>query len=343
LAFLTCDWELAEATNLISTNQFVDQIQDLYTSLGLKLLDYIDKRRIKCPIDPKIFCTRKIMKIAFMPLVYGKTRLALAQDLYTTHLHPAISLSEAKQIAKIIYDFGDEHFHLQKLVQGLFSNMASFSANIDNRVLLINPNLLISQDYRVHDEVKVCIFNPATKRKKTTITLRIRTEERNPRKAAAAITANAIHALNAFVCLTVVKLFKELFPEAPIYTIHDCFVTSPLYVDSIGPLYIKAFLRLGSPIAIINQILLQNIAPTDALNSIDFNKQLTNEEIYEFATTTMNQKDQKISAKQKDKALKDIKKLQKAYAELMQHLKPEKVEKFIKRLQDNPGKYCVHI
>ena len=67
------------------------------------------------------------------------------------------------------------------------------------------------------------------------------------RESAQALPANVVHSLDAYIAQRVFSKFYERFPGAPIYTVHDCFMTSSLFANFIPEMYIEAFQELGVP------------------------------------------------------------------------------------------------
>lgn len=56
------------------------------------------------------------------------------------------------------------------------------------------------------------------------------------------------------------KVVESLLSQgAPIYTVHDNFITTPPYVRIVPDIYTKVFLNMGSPLQIINEFLLKNL------------------------------------------------------------------------------------
>jgi hypothetical protein len=56
------------------------------------------------------------------------------------------------------------------------------------------------------------------------------------------------------------KVVESLLSQrAPIYTVHDNFITTPPYIRIIPDIYIKVFINMGHPLKIINEFIKNNI------------------------------------------------------------------------------------
>lgn len=107
----------------------------------------------------------------------------------------------------------------------------------------------------------VSVYSANNKKKR--VTLSRESSERDPLKSGRAITANCIHSLDAF---TAQKVLSQFYSDsdrkgAPFYTVHDCFVTSPLFAELLPSMYIKSMLELGSPIECVNSYVKRNLFP----------------------------------------------------------------------------------
>lgn len=74
--------------------------------------------------------------------------------------------------------------------------------------------------------------------------------KRDKRKTQAAACANFIHQKDAYVAMKVVESLVR--KRAPIYTVHDNFITTPPYVRIVPDIYTKVFINMGPPLNIIH-------------------------------------------------------------------------------------------
>ena len=77
------------------------------------------------------------------------------------------------------------------------------------------------------------------------------------RKTKTATCANFIHQKDAYIAMKVVDELLSL--GAPIYTVHDNFITTPPFVQLVPTIYTKVFLDLGHPLRIIQTFIQQNL------------------------------------------------------------------------------------
>jgi DNA-directed RNA polymerase len=350
LAYLTCDVELAKKVNLIASPK-KSQIQDLYLDVAQSLSKYIKQENISFPdgISVKVLTSRKLMKATYMPLFYGKTLMSITEDLEKNFFAERISRKEAFKIGRILNDFGNIKFANCKKFMLLCQKLAKVCALLDKALYLNNSELHIVQDYRVYEKVKVSFYSPGKVLKDITkditklkrrITLSERTEKRDPRRSSQAITANLIHSLDALVAQKVIGMFTNDHPGAPIYTVHDCFVTSPLYAEKISTYYNKAFLELGCPIRLINSYIHINLLDLD--ESFDLDVVWTKNTI-QARLTELHQLHKQQKRCKAANIIKAISEFTQAYEDFMSLLSKEKVTQFLNSLKNNPGHFCVHL
>jgi len=88
------------------------------------------------------------------------------------------------------------------------------------------------------------------------VSFRVPTDKRDVRKTAIATFANFIHHIDASIAMTVVE--DIIFTGAPIYTVHDNFITTPSYSELIPSFYSDAIIKLGPPLVIILTFIYMN-------------------------------------------------------------------------------------
>lgn len=341
LAYLTCNQEIAKYTNLIAHKS--DERQDLYTIVGKHLEEYILKEKISIPkkISIKDITNRKLLKCAYMPMLYGKTMFALEEDIKSNDfLKNRVWSSEAHQIAKIFHDFGKIFFREQYLFMNFCQSLATLCVALDQSVYLDNKLLHIVQDYREYDIKKLTVYSNDKKGNKR-ISLNTRTEKRSSKKAKAGITANLVHSLDALVAQKVINKFFTRFPDAPLYTIHDCFITTPLYADYLPKIYIESLLELGSPVKLMNDYVINNLFRNFKSCKLEqqSHRAFTCEELKENFDLVYNIPETKMKAK---KIKINFNLFVKSYEQYMELLNEKKVNSFIEKLQNYPSRYCIY-
>ncbi|KAJ3675507.1 hypothetical protein LUZ60_004549 [Juncus effusus] len=88
-------------------------------------------------------------------------------------------------------------------------------------------------------------------------TLRVSTDIRDTRKTMKSTCVNVIHQRDAYIAMQVVKRLLE--KKAPVYTVHDNFLTIPEYAPIVPNIYIKVFQDMGPPLRIVNSFIRDNI------------------------------------------------------------------------------------
>lgn len=256
---MTCDADLAEKTNLITNDGIT--IKDLYSELAIQFKQYCDELNVTLFTSTADICTRKLIKASYMPKMYGKTIIAVADDIENDHFKRQISRKEAYILAKLLFDFWDTLFPKATLLMKLFKSLATLYSILDKPCYLDNSLIAIVQDYKRVEKCVVSVYSANNTKKR--VTLSRESCERDPLKSGRSVTANCIHSLDAF---TAQKVISEFYSDserkgAPFYTVHDCFVTSPLFAELLPSMYIKSMLELGSPIECVNSYVKRNLFP----------------------------------------------------------------------------------
>lgn len=73
----------------------------------------------------------------------------------------------------------------------------------------------------------------------------------------ASACANFIHQKDAYIAMKVVE--HLLWDKAPIYTVHDNFITTPPCVKQVPDVYTKVYIEMGNPLRIINEFIKNNL------------------------------------------------------------------------------------
>ena len=83
--------------------------------------------------------------------------------------------------------------------------------------------------------------------KKSVVTLRIPTNKKNTRKNTSSTFANFIHQKDALTVIHFIDILMDEYESGnntvPVYTVHDNFITTPLYGAAFPSLYKKAMTR----------------------------------------------------------------------------------------------------
>lgn len=97
---------------------------------------------------------------------------------------------------------------------------------------------------------------------------RVPTDDRDTRKTLISTCANFIHQKDAYIAKKVVEALIINPGGAPVYTVHDNFITTVLYARYVPKIYTGVFVNLGAPLQIINDFIHINlICPSLQLDS----------------------------------------------------------------------------
>lgn len=160
-----------------------------------------------------------------------------------------------------------------KNLMSLVASISRIAARIQQPVILSNKYWLTTQDYFVKDPVRVTLRykgnTPGAKAKRAAVTLRVLTDKRNTRKSASSTFANFIHQKDGLTAINFIQMMMNLknnpglenldFQKAPIYTVHDNFITTPIYANYLPYIYRRAIRHMGHPLSIINKLIYDNI------------------------------------------------------------------------------------
>jgi len=102
----------------------------------------------------------------------------------------------------------------------------------------------------------ISVYERTTKKRRE-VTLSIPTEKRDTRKSQTSTCANLIQKKDAYIAFQVVE--SLLSQRAPIYTVHDNFLTTPPYARIVPDIYTKVFIDMGHPLRIINDLIIMNL------------------------------------------------------------------------------------
>lgn len=198
-----------------------------------------------------------------MPLIYGKTLISINNDIRLA-FQGYLSSKECMQLSKYCHFFFENKFpdivHLMKFI----SKMAWFCSAVNKPVVYSTDYYLSLQDYLCSTTENIQIYNRLTKKRRR-VTLRIPTSKKDKRKTQVSTFANFIHQKDAFIAMRVIHTL--LWNKAPLYTVHDNFLTILPFVVYTPFVYLSIFDQLRSPIEFINLFILWNLIPINVCYS----------------------------------------------------------------------------
>lgn len=216
----------------------------------------MDKEEMKSNLTDTIspYLTRKIVKGIFMPIIYGKSLISAADDL-KEHLSQYLVKKEHIDIAKICFSFWRNQFRNMWCLIELVRDIGRLASAKERPVYYRVPYLTTVQDYMKMVPAKIWVYDRVRK-KRHRVTFRVITSERDRVKTKTASFVNFIHQRDAYIAIQVVDDMLSLH-EAPIYTVHDNFITTTEH--SIKKIYSDIFRNMGPPLAIINDFIYMNV------------------------------------------------------------------------------------
>lgn len=123
---------MGKKTNLIPSEN--GEIYDIYECFRKELLDHLshsykNEGKEQVFISIKDVFTRKLVKLIFMPMIYGKTKMSTCDDL-RGELMQHINVSECYKLTEKCYQFWKNNYeHMENLIQlirliGWFSSIS---------------------------------------------------------------------------------------------------------------------------------------------------------------------------------------------------------------------------
>lgn len=283
MSYFLLDKELACYTNLITTKEQVlydkHKIFDIYNFFKDELQDYIPgKLKDNVYEIVRTRLTRQLIKGIFMPLIYGKKVSSIKKDLYL-HFGSLLNPNECNNLAILIEQFFKDRFPRITNLMTLVQNVGWFCSALDKPVFYGIPYYTTVQDYMMTESVNVWVFE-GLKRKPRKLTLKIPKEpnHRDLRKTSTSTFANFIHQKDAGIAMHMIQMMSS--KGAPVYTVHDNFITNIEHARELPFLYVNIFLRYD-PLKTINDYINLNLRdgwvcqyPMDKPLPLDFLKKV---------------------------------------------------------------------
>lgn len=254
MSYLLLDEKIAMSTNLIQNPR--SKIQDIYTLLLSELQLFIAGKvadNLGVVIRDKL--TRKMVKGIFMPLIYGKTLNSTIEDIKGYFKH-YLSGVECSQFGKLCFQFWKEKYeHMNSLIT-LIRSIGWLATKSGRPIQYSVANFTTVQDYKKMEAIGIWVYDKLHKKRRK-VTLRVATDKRDSRKTEISTFVNFIHQKDAQIAMNVVD--RMLHSQAPIYTVHDNFITTGNFSECVPYLYIQSIIDLGEPLLIINRFIYLNV------------------------------------------------------------------------------------
>ncbi|KAH6555215.1 hypothetical protein KP509_1Z273100 [Ceratopteris richardii] len=107
-------------------------------------------------------------------------------------------------------------------------------------------------DYRKFEKQSVWIYSRdrLNKRRRHKISFNVLTKKANAMKSKCATLANFIHQKDALIAINTISHIMKNYPQAPLYTVHDCFVSNYAMAEKLADIYKETFFfSLGHPLS----------------------------------------------------------------------------------------------
>lgn len=106
------------------------------------------------------------------------------------------------------------------------------------------------------DPINIWVYDRLHKKRRR-VTLRVSSSKRDRRKTEISTFVNFIHQRDAHIAMRVVETMQLI--GAPIYTVHDNFISTAKYCDSIPLIYSNVIRDMGPPLSILNEFIYMNV------------------------------------------------------------------------------------
>jgi DNA-directed RNA polymerase len=266
LSAMTKEIDLAIHVNLISqsSNPKLDTPADFYIYALNKVREALQKSEIK--VLNKIILSRKMIKRSVMTIPYNISLNGIGEHLkehflsfkdadgkFIGYLVPEIatldkeslvlSSSEFGELTKIVFNVLTKEMPSLKNLGNYLESLVTILAEFNLPVIWITPaGMIIKLSTVKMQEIETKINLIDKGRHKVTISLP--TKKLNIRKIKTSLMPNLIHSLDACNIHLLVNELLEGERRLPLYTIHDCFASTPNNISTLE-IYIKrTFLKI---------------------------------------------------------------------------------------------------
>lgn len=174
--------------------------------------------------------------------------------IYST---PTLTTSDCVNISKACFRFWEIQYSGMKSLIDLIRCIGQVVSAAGNPVVYDVPYYNTVQDYIKTKLIKISVYDKD--RKQHRIELRVPSSQRDPAKSQIASFANFIHQKDAYVAMSVVESLLDM--GAPIYTVHDNFLTTTTaqFSRAVPLKYTEGLCRMGPPLRIINAYIYMNV------------------------------------------------------------------------------------
>lgn len=255
MSYFLLDKEMAMRTNLFPSKD--GKINDIYSFILEELKEFIPnelEKNLSTIICDRL--TRKLVKGIFMPIIYGKSLISTANDL-KEHLSYFITHKECMTVASVCFKFWKSQYPGMECLIHLIRNIGWIASARESPVFYRVSYFSTVQDYMKMEAINIWVYDRFHKKRRR-VTLRVPSSKRDRRKTEISTFVNFIHQKDAYIAMKVVEQMQEL-KTAPIYTVHDNYITTAEYCHFLPRIYTNVICDMGPPLSIINEFIYINV------------------------------------------------------------------------------------
>ena len=190
-----------------------------------------------------------------MPKIYGKTLMSVANDLKEPLAH-YITSKESFIIDKLCFQFWKTKYESLDCLMQLIHNIGWIASTSESPVFYGISDLTTVQDYMVIEPINIWIYEKLHKKRRRA-TLLLSSSKRDRRKTTISTFVNFIHQRDAYIAMKVIFLMLDY--GAPIYMVHDNFLTRAAYSDFLPQSDSEVICGMGPPLKILNELIHKNV------------------------------------------------------------------------------------
>lgn len=273
MSYFLLDERIAKRTNLIQSPH--GEIQDLYSYIQEELKFFLKEELMESNLAT-IVCselTRKMVKGIFMPIIYGKTVMSTANDI-KGYLSQYLTHKECFDVAKACFMFWKIRYHNMDCLIRLIRCIGWVASSCRRPVQYKVDYYSTIQEYKKMDTLNIWVYDRLHKKRRQ-VSLRVPSDKWDSKKTEISTFVNFIHQRDANIAMKVVE--NMLYINAPVYTVHDNFITVPSHCERVAKFYSNAIRDMGPPLSIINEFIYLNvIKPIVDRSIIDKKESFTN-------------------------------------------------------------------
>lgn len=181
--------------------------------------------------------------------------MSTAGDL-KEHLSHFITHKECFDVASVCFKLWRNKYQDMECLIRLIRHIGWIASARDSPVFYRVPYFTTVQDYMIMDSINIWVYDRLHKKRRR-VTLRVSSSKRDRRKTEISTFVNFIHQRDAHIAMSVVEYMLGI--GAPIYTVHDNFITTAQYSNIIPLIYSNVIREMGPPLSILNKFIYMNV------------------------------------------------------------------------------------